>query len=67
MHVFVQACGGPSLKVYEVVSKQKKKMANALKSFLDLPRKGVHSLVFGPHAHSLYAGAADHNLYKFVC
>jgi hypothetical protein len=63
----MQACGGPCLKVYEVVSKQKKKMANALKSFLDLPKKGVHALVFGPLAHSMYAGTADHNLRKFVC
>ena len=63
----VQACGGPALKVYELVSKGKKKAANALKSVLDLPKKGVHALAFGPHAHSLYVGAADHNLRKFVC
>jgi hypothetical protein len=65
----LQACGGSAVKVYEVASKSFKKRGEAqvVKSILDLPKKGVHSVAFGPHAHSLYVAAADHNLRTYVC
>lgn len=31
-------------------------------AFSDMPKKGVHSLRWGPNAHMLLVGAADHNL-----
>lgn len=65
----MQACGGPAVKVYEVVSRGKKKggEAHVLKSILDLPKKGAHAVAFGPDAKSLFVGAADHNLRTYVC
>jgi hypothetical protein len=36
-----------------------------VRTFSDLPKKGVLSLAFGTDARSLYVGAADHNLRIF--
>ena len=33
-----------------------------MKTFSDLPKKGVTALRFGPDAKSLFVGSADHNL-----
>jgi hypothetical protein len=65
----MQACAGPAVKVYEVINKGKKKGAEAqvLKTILDVPAKGVNTVAFGALAHSLYVGAADHNLHVFKC
>jgi hypothetical protein len=65
----VQAVGGEAVKVYEVASKGKKKggEARALRTLLDLPKKGAHAVVFGPHARSLFVAASDHNMRKYVC
>lgn len=66
----VQACGGPgAVKVYEVIYKGKKKgtEAHVAKALLGLPEKAVNSVKFGALAHSLYVGAADHNLRVFKC
>lgn len=66
----VQACGGPgAVKVYEVIYKGKRKgtEANVVKALLGLPPKAVHAVRFGALAHSLYVGAADHNLRVFKC
>lgn len=64
------ACGGPgAVKVYEVIYKGKKKgtEAHVAKALLGLPEKAVNSVKFGALAHSLYVGAADHNLRVFKC
>jgi hypothetical protein len=33
-----------------------------VKTYQDLPKKGVTALRFGPDAKTLFVGAADHNL-----
>ena len=33
-----------------------------VKTFSDLPKKGVTALKFGPDAKTLFVGSADHNL-----
>ena len=63
------ACGGPAIKIYEVINKGKKKGAEAhvIKSLHDVPAAGVNSIAFGSLAHSLYVAAADHNLRVYNC
>lgn len=51
------AVGGADARIYG----QKQDWA-VVKTFPDMPRKGVYSLKFGTDAKSLYLGAADHNL-----
>lgn len=69
----MQACGGPEIKVYEVVAQKGKKGAKAatasvVKTLVDLPgSKGAHCLAFGALAKSLLVGAGDHNLRAFSC
>jgi len=36
-----------------------------VRSFPDMPKKGVQALKFGPDAKTLLVGAADHNLRIF--
>lgn len=37
-----------------------------VRTFPDMPKKGVMSLRFGPDAQSVFVGAADHNLRVFA-
>ncbi|KAG1656833.1 hypothetical protein FOA52_006288 [Chlamydomonas sp. UWO 241] len=51
------AVGGADARVYSTKSD-----FGVVKTFSDMPKKGVMSLKFGPDAKSLYVGSADHNL-----
>ncbi|KAK9804685.1 hypothetical protein WJX72_000013 [[Myrmecia] bisecta] len=51
------AVGGADARVYGV-----KQDWATIKTFADLPKKGVHAVRWGTDARSLYVGAADHNL-----
>ena len=38
---------------------------SVVRSFPDMPKKGVLSLKFGPDARSVFVGGSDHNLRIF--
>ncbi len=38
---------------------------SVVRTFPDMPKKGVYALRFGPDARSLFVGTADHNLRIF--
>lgn len=54
------AVGGSDARVY--ASKQD---WSVVKTFPDMPKKGVMSVRWGAHARSLLVGASDHNLRVF--
>jgi pre-mRNA-processing factor 19 len=49
--------GGPSAAIYGV-----KKDWSIVKTFEDMPKKGVHAVAWGQDARQFVVGAADHNL-----
>ena len=55
-----QACGGADAKIYSV-----KRKWVVVKTFSDMPKKGVLSVGFGADAARVFVGAADHNLRVF--
>ena len=56
----LQACGGTDAKIYSV-----KKKWVVVKTFPDMPKKGVFSIAFGADARRIYVGSSDHSLRVF--
>ncbi|GMH44311.1 hypothetical protein BSKO_12245 [Bryopsis sp. KO-2023] len=54
------AVGGEDARIYGV-----KQDWSAVRSFPEVPKKGVYSLAFGPDAKSLFVGTSDHQLRVF--
>lgn len=52
--------GGEDARVYGV-----KQDWSVVRSFSDIPKKGVYSLAFGPDARTLMVGSSDHQLRIF--